>query len=140
MASVAVKIKYVGPVESDVRNAPNAIPAIFAPINSYVDLTVYTAGLEGHYGKSIYATNVSGWGTLLGLLPIASAPILFAYFEQAVLAAGTDAPVVYVNYDEADNQSILWWNQMAPNFVGLGFIVNVGDKCYPEGEELPDQA
>ena len=50
MANV-IKIKYVGPATSDVRNAPNQIPAIFEPTNSYVDTDPYVLGVEGEYGS-----------------------------------------------------------------------------------------
>ena len=139
--ATTVKIKYVGPVEDVIRNAPNQIPAIFEPTNSYVDTIPYVSGYSTYYGKSIYATNVDGWGKLAGLLPIASAPIKFAYFERAVIGAaqakieGTDIPVITV--DAADAADTLWWTQMAPNFVGSGFYISVDDQIFG-GDPDPD--
>lgn len=126
-------IKYVGLPIEDVRQGMN-IPAIFEPTGSYVDSNVYVNGHPDDYGKSIYATNVKGWGELYGLLPLASTPIKLAYFEMAVMesikaqAAGKAIPTITVDIEDAQDK--LWWLQMAPNFVGSGYYITVGDKAF----------
>ena len=94
MATVNVKIVYTGPIVDDVR-AGEQIARYFAPNNSYVDTPVFTQGYanedavgdKNSYGKSIYATNVDGWGSCPGLLPNASFTGKFAQFERAKMAA-----------------------------------------------------
>lgn len=126
-------IKYVGLPVEDVRQGMN-IPAIFEPTGSYIDSNVYVNGHPDDYGKSIYATNVKGWGELYGLLPLASTPIKLAYFEMAVMesikaqAAGEAIPTITVDIEDAQDK--LWWLQMAPNFVGSGYYITVGDKAF----------
>lgn len=140
-----VKIVYTGPVEEAIRRGME-IPRLFVPQNSYVDSPVYTEGYdasaEGNYaagesyGKSIYATNVDGWGFLPGLLPMASTTVKFAQYERAALAAAQ------AKLDGGENEGItfeiegyeeeIYWNQIAPNMVDLGFYTKVGDKEYGE--------
>ena len=74
-----VKIVYTGLVVDEIRPGMN-IPRVFLPTSSYIDTPVFTQGYENKdgvgdgqsYGKSIYATNVDGWGKLFGLLPMAT--------------------------------------------------------------------
>lgn len=126
-------IKYVGLPVDEVRLGMS-IPAIFEPTGSYVDSDAYVNGHPDNYGKSIYATNVHGWGELYGLLPLASTPIKLAYFEMAVMEsikaqkAGQEIPVITVDIEDAQDK--LWWLQMAPNFVSSGFLVTVGGKAF----------
>lgn len=65
-----INVKYYG-LEKPVARDAMPISPIFVPTNSYVDSKIYT---EGHaqatdpavpaYGKSVYASNVEGWGKL----------------------------------------------------------------------------
>ena len=144
-----VTIKYVGLPVDPVRQGMQ-IPAIFTPTASYVDSPVYTHGYptdetdpaEMEYGKSIYATNVEGWGKLFGLLPMASTPTKFAYFEMAIMQAiqaqeaGEEVPTITVPIE--DEQDKLWWLQMAPNFVGQGFYITVDGVAFG-ATELPGE-
>lgn len=133
MAAEQVTIKYVGLPEDPVRPGMN-IPAVFSPVDGYSDSTAYANGHPDEYGKSVYSTNVDGWGMLPGLLPLASTPTRFAYFEMAIAkaleaqAGGQEIPVVTV--DIVDQNDKLWWLQMAPNFVGLGFYITVGTEVF----------
>lgn len=58
-----VIVKYYGPAVVDARVASPICP-IMLPVNSYADAPVMVEGLEGKYGKSIYATNVHGFGRI----------------------------------------------------------------------------
>ena len=147
-------IKYVGggvPVD-EIRPGMH-IPTLLEPYNSYVDSDVYVNGHEGEdaastYGKSIYATNVHELGTLPGLLPLASTPIKFAYFEMAIRDAmkavreGEAIPTITVEIE--NEQDKLWWLQMAPHFVSSGFFITVdgqpfgGDVQTEENPENPE--
>ena len=135
-------IKYVGLPVDDVRMGMQ-IPALFVPTDSYVDSSVYVNGHPDDYGKSIYATNVYGWGDLPGLLPMASTPTKFAWFEMAIMEsikaqeAGEEIPTITVDIEDQDDE--LWWLQMAPNFVGSGFYITVGDKVFGEDPAAEDE-
>lgn len=141
--STQVKIVYNGPVV-DVDRIGTPIYRLFVPNNSYIDTPVYTNGYDNadavgdgkSYGKSIYATNVDGWGKLPGLLPMASTTTKFAQFERAVLAAfeakqaGTKN--TGITFEVEGYEEDIYWNQMAPNMVADGFYIKVGDKEYGE--------
>jgi hypothetical protein len=150
MATVNVKIVYTGPIVDEVRKGEE-IARYFYPNNSYVDTPVFTEGYENadavgdkkSYGKSIYATNVDGWGSCPGLLPNASFTGKFAEFEQAVLAAkeaakaGTENTGITFEIDGYEDE--LYWTQMARNMYTQGFYIEVGDKKFgPEPEADTD--
>lgn len=141
MATVKVKIVYVGPVvEFDRRGME--IPRYFAPMNSYVDSPVYVDGYENKdelgdkesYGRSIYATNTDGWGHLPGILPMASFSGRFAEYARAAMVAMKakieDTENEGIEFEIEGYQEELYWNQMAPHLVGEGFYTKVGDEEY----------
>jgi hypothetical protein len=139
--ATTVKIIYTGPIV-DISRKGTAIMRIFTPDNSYVDTPVFTDGYEnadavgdkGTYGKSIYATNVPGWGKLAGLLPMASTTTKFAQFERAVIAkfdaeqSGGENTGITFSID--DYQEEIYWNQIAANMWQESFYIEVGDNHY----------
>lgn len=141
MATVQVQIVYTGPVVDEIRKGME-IARYFSPDNSYVDSPVFTDGYanpdavgDGNtYGKSIYATNVEGWGELAGILPMASFTGKFAQFERAVLAAKAALDAGEENegitFEIEGYEEEIYWNQMAANMVEAGFYSKVGDKEY----------
>ena len=150
MATVNVKIIYTGVVVDEVRDGEQ-IARYFAPNNSYVDTQVFTDGYANadavgdgkSYGKSIYATNVDGWGTLPGLKPEASFNGKFAEFGMAIdaaiaaKAAGTENTGITFTIDGYEDE--LYWNKMAQNMIDQGFYIEVGDKKYgPEPDSDTD--
>lgn len=144
-----VKIVYTGLVVDEIRPGMN-IPRVFLPTSSYIDTPVFTQGYENKdgvgdgqsYGKSIYATNVDGWGKLFGLLPMASATGKFAQFERAIMKAfkaekeGTDNEGVTFEVEGYEDE--LYWNQIAANMVELGFYIEVGDEKYGEAPKASE--
>jgi hypothetical protein len=135
-----VKIIYNGPTADIVRNGME-IARIFYPENSYVDSPVFTKGYpvdedEKEYGKSIYATNVDGWGHLPGLLPMANTTTKFAQFERAVAeaaaakAAGEDPKGI--EFEVTGYEEEIYWDQMGKNLADQGFEVTIEDKEDPE--------
>lgn len=140
-----VKIIYNGPVVEAERIGMQ-IPRYFSPDNSYVDSAVYTMGYpvdgeEKEYGKSIYATNVDGWGNLPGLLPMANTTVKFAQFERAALAKAeaekNGEENTGITFEIEGYEEEIYWNQMGANMVDPGFYTKVGDKEYgdnPQGE------
>ena len=143
MAGVQVQIIFNGPVV-DIERRGLAIARFFNPDNSYVDTAVFTDGYKnidavgdkGTYGKSIYATNVDGFGTLAGLLPMASTTTKFAQFERAAIAKAvadkneTENTGITFTLADGDYQDEIYWNQIGANMVDLGFYTKVGDKEY----------
>jgi hypothetical protein len=139
--SVAVKIIYLGAKFDEVRQGEQ-IARYFYPNNSYVDTPVFTKGYANEdavgdkesYGKSIYATNVDGWGNCPGLLPSASATNKFVQFERAILAAAeakkSGAENTGISFEIEGYEDEIYWNQMAQNMYQDGFYIEVGDKKY----------
>lgn len=115
--------------ESESKRVADSIFAKYDGHNSYIDSDVYEEG-TANYGKSIYATNVSGWGKLWGLLPLASTPIKLAYMEEAIQAAieaekaGQEVPSIVVEVESSSD--LLWWKQMIPNLEDQGFTFDTG--------------
>ncbi|MBQ2856557.1 MAG: hypothetical protein IJE78_05405 [Bacteroidaceae bacterium] len=146
MAAVNVKIIYTGPIVDAVRKGEE-IARYFVPNNSYVDTPVFEQGYanegavgdKNSYGKSIYATNVDGWGSCPGLLPIASASVKIAEFERAALAAAAAKEAGTANegvsFQIEGYEDELYWNQISSQIYQQGFYIEVGDNKY--GDE-PD--
>lgn len=138
-----VTIIYTGPVVEEVRKGEE-IARYFAPNGSYVDTPVFTDGYPNtdkvgdkqSYGKSIYATNVDGWGKLPGLLPMASTTTKFAQYERAAMAAYAAEQAGEANegitFEIEGYEEEIYWNQIAPNMVEQGFYTKVGDAEYGE--------
>lgn len=148
--ATSILIKYVGPIV-DIERKGMEIARYFAPQNSYVDSPVYTEGFdpaadgnyaEGEkYGKSIYATNVTGWGELHGLIPMAHTTTKFAQFERAVLkafeAAKKDEENTGIEFEVEGYEEDIYWTQIARQMVDAGFYTKVGDEEFgvdPSGE------
>ncbi len=132
-----VTIVYTGPIVDEIRKGMN-ISAIFEPENSYIDSPVYTEGFDNStlqlgdkasYGKSIYATNVWGLGSLKGLIPMNSTTVKFAEFERAIFAAKEAEAAGTTNegvtFEVTGYEEELYWNQIARGLEGQGFTVTV---------------
>ena len=147
--ATSILIKYVGQtVELERRGME--IARYFAPQNSYVDSPIYTHGSEGlideatgiadedQYGRSIYATNVDGWGTLPGLLPMAHTTTKFAQFERAVIAAfvakQNEEENKGITFDVEDYEDVIYWSQICKAMADDGFYCKVGDEEYGTDE------
>lgn len=142
MAAVNVTIIYNGSA-AIVDREGESIFRYFAPNNSYVDTPVFTEGYPNDdevgdgktYGKSIYATNVEGFGELNGLIPMASTNVIFAQYQRAIFAAkkaeeaGTTNTGITFSIGE-DYKEEVYWNQIAPNMVDQGFYTKVGNNEY----------
>ena len=138
--AIAVQIIYRGPIVDDIRDGMQ-IARYFEPTNSYVDSPVFTNGYENKdnvgdgnsYGKSIYATNVDGWGSAPGLLPMASTTTKFAQYERAAMAAAEAAQKGEKNegitFEIDGYEEEIYWNQIAANMTEF-FYTKVGDKEY----------
>jgi len=145
-----VLIKYVGPV-AEVERKGMEIARYFAPQNSYVDSPVYSEGYDPEnfegakgeaYGKSIYATNVVGWGELPGLLPMAHTTTKFAQFERAAIAAfeaaANDEENKGIDFEVEGYEEEIYWNQMCRNMADMGFYSEVGDNKYGTDPDASD--
>lgn len=141
MAATTVTIKYVGSLHELIREG-KAIARTMQVTGSYVDEPVMVNGYKNDgatgdnksYGRSVYATNVSGFDTFPGLKPMGSATAKFAYFEKAILAAeeakkaGTNNEGVSFTVDGYEDE--LYWEQMCANMVDNGFFSKVGTKTF----------
>lgn len=139
--ATTITIIYTGPIVEDIRKGME-IARYFEPTNSYVDSPVFTDGYANEsavgdkktYEKSIYATNVEGWGQLDGILPTASASVKLAQYERAVLAAAEAEKAGSANkgitFDVEGYEEEIYWNQIAPHMVDQGFYTKVGAKEY----------
>lgn len=146
MANIQVQIIYTGVLVDEIRKGAE-IARYFAPNNSYVDTPVFTDGYPNEggvgdgnaYGKSIYATNVDGWGKLPGILPIASASVKLAQYERAIFAAKEAEEAGKKNegivFEIEGYEDEIYWNQIAANMVDQGFYSKVGDKEYGEAPD-----
>lgn len=126
-------------VAPEVTPEGSPIARIFVPDDSYIDSDVFVEGHGDDYGKSIYATNVDGLGTVPGLLPMASTTRKFAEFELAVKSAIesiTGKGFSGVSFDIDGYVDELYWKQIAANLVDQGFVTTVGSVVY--GSVNPD--
>lgn len=132
-----VTIIYKGIVVDEVRKG-ESIARYFSPDNSYVDTPVFTEGFpntaklgdQESYGKSIYATNVDGFGKLRGLLPMKSNTTRFAEFERAILAAKEAEEKgeenTGITFEVNGYEEELYWTQIGNDLKDQGLEVTVG--------------
>lgn len=147
--ATTITIIYTGPIVEDIRKGME-IARYFEPNNSYVDSPVFTDGYPNEaaagdgksYGKSIYATNVDGWGKLDGILPMASASVKLAQYERAIQAAikaaEADEDNEGIEFEVDGYEDEIYWNQIAPHMVDQGFYTKVGDNEYGTAPESDD--
>lgn len=146
-----VTIKYTGSVLleaaiDEMRSNACSIAPVFAPTGGYTNTPVFTEGYPvdaadaaKKYGKSVYATNVYGWGQLPGLPPMANTTIPFAQFERAVLSAAEAKKAGKANtgieFTVDGYKEEIYWHQMSAAMVDQGFYIKLGDKEY--GVDVP---
>lgn len=143
--SYTIKILYKG-VETEATKIVAPICRIYRPDSSYVDTQVYTQGgpitangkpvaaigdVDPNYGKSIYATNVDGFGTVPSPEPFATTsvpfPVPLAQFKLAMVSTEKDeetgAP--YVKFDVDDYKEAFYYSQVGVALADQGFEVTV---------------
>ena len=131
--SYSIRITYRG-VETDPDRIIAPICRIFKPDNSYVDTQVFTEGgpIPGDdvdakikYGKSVYATNVDGWGRADSAEPFISTsipfPVPLAQFKLAMVG-GTDHSVTI---ETDDYKEAFYYQQIGYALEDQGFEVEV---------------
>ena len=121
-----VKITYTPPVAPEERD-PLSICPVFNPDNSYVDSQAYTEGHEEDYGKSVFATNIKGWGSHEVPEPYASTgfpmTVPMAQFHAAVVG---DSNVV--EFEVEDHKEGLMYKTFGAQLADQGFKVEVTKK------------
>ena len=142
--SYTIKITYKG-VETEASKIVSPICRIYRPDSSYVDTQVYTQGgpitadgqpvaaigdVDPNYGKSIYATNVDGFGTVPSPEPFATTsvpfPVPLAQFKLAMVSAEKDDDGnPYVEFDVADYKEAFYYSQVGVALVDQRFEVTV---------------
>lgn len=150
--SKQITIIYSGPVLDLSERKSMDVCATFNPIGGYTNSPAMVQGYknmrnaeEGEnfgevYGRSVYATNVPGWGKLKGLIPMDTATTVFAYFEQAVRvfhkalieAEGDEEALETLNtgvtFEVDGYKEEIYWMQLADNFRDQGYTVKIGDE------------
>lgn len=128
-----VTIKYKG-VSGEVAIEPAPIARLWNPKGSYIDSAVYENGLEGVYGKSVYATNVEGWGEIAPVSPYDSTsipyPVALAQFKLATVGEdllNDDDEVIgkQVSFDVDDYKEAFFYKTLGEQMADQGFEVTV---------------
>ena len=133
-----VKIVYKG-VEQEVDKLVAPICRCYLPANSYIDTPVYT---EGHpvgeetkdYGKSVYATNVDGFGEIPVQEPYATTSVPFsvalAQFKVAAVADEKDENgFPFVEFEVDDYKEGFYYKSLGKELADQGFEVTVTKKA-----------
>ena len=131
-----IKIEYRGP-----QVAPDSIVSpicrIFEPNGSYIDSPAYVNGYaEGgkqKYGKSVYATNVDGWGKIEAMEPYASTsipfPVPLAQFKVAMIGDEIKEGKTVVGhkfeFSVEDYKEAIYYMQLGVALKSQGFTVTV---------------
>lgn len=143
--SYKVTIQYTGPAVEDLfENMTSTICDIFRPMNGYVNSPVYQEGYPNDgsiatgdkvYGKSIYATNVSGWGTTPAVEPFETTSIPFptalAQFKLAIVGepiTDEDSGEVLghqVEFTVDDYKEAFYYKTLGVQLADQGFTVTV---------------
>lgn len=133
-----VTIEYRKPVSEAVMRAVAPICRIMVPTSSYIDTAVYTQGgpvgaEDLAYGKSIYATNVNGWGEITLPFPydadLFPYPVPLAQFSVAMVGEEIleDDVVVghKVEFDVDDYKEAFYYIEVGSQLKDEGFTVTV---------------
>lgn len=147
-----ITIIYNGPVLDLTERKGMDVCATFNPMGGYTNSPAYVQGYKNMqnaeedenygevYGRSVYATNVPGWSKLKGLIPMDTATIVFAYFEQAVrvyhnacIEAKGDPAIIEtlntgVTFETENYKDDIYWIQLADNFRDQGYCVKIDDE------------
>lgn len=128
-----VVIKYNG-VEQEVDRVAAPICSLFVPTSSYIDTPAYTEGIPADVEddekvalKSVYATNVKGWGSIKVPEPYASTSVPFpaplAQFKLAVVGEDNQ-----VTFDVDDYKEAFYYQELGAALADQGFEVMVTPK------------
>lgn len=130
-----VTITYNGVAKPELKFA-DPISALYCPTGSYIDSAVYTEGYpvgaeeaDKKYGKSIYATNVDGFGNLAVKEPYATTSVPMssplAQFKLAVVGEETEEGGHKVEFDVEDYKEAFYYMQLGEQMADQGFAVEV---------------
>lgn len=129
--SYTVTIEYTG-IDSQVDKVCGQISRMYCPRNSYIDTPVYTQGYpvdaesddDREYTKSVYATNVEGWGSTEVPEPYATTSIPFssplAQFKLAVVREDN-----VVTFEVDDYKEAFYYQTVGAQLADQGFTVTV---------------
>lgn len=134
-----ITIDYFG-VEVEEARIVAPICQLFTPNSSYTDLPVMQEGhpllmdmKEGDtqdYGKSVYATNVKGWGAHKPVEPYATTsipfPVPLAQFKLAIVGNYDEERKCHtVTFGTDDYKEAFFYQQMGEALKEQGFVVTV---------------
>ena len=128
----SITITYKG-IEMGAANIVAPVCRVFRPDASYIDTVAYQKGFtdaegEAKYGKSVFATNVDGFGSVEALEPFATTsvpfPVPMTQFKLAVV--GEDNKV---EFDVDDYKEAFYYEQIGKALADQGFEVTVSKKA-----------
>lgn len=129
-----VTITYTAPATEEVQVAM-PIASIFAPRGSYVDSAVMVEGgpiredEENIYDKSIYATNVDGWGEIDVKEPFATTsiplPVALAQFKLAAADAIDGSGDGILSFEVEDYKEAIYYATLGQQMADQGFTITV---------------
>lgn len=125
-----ITITYKG-VEKEIEGKVVPICRYFSPDNSYIDTPVFKEGYpqdadaaDKNYGKSVYATNVEGWGELGTKDPYDTTsipmPVPMAQFKMAAMAEDNKFVFEVEDYREA-----MYYAELGRQMADQGFDIQV---------------
>lgn len=135
----SIKITYKGE-QTDVEQVAASICPIMLPNTSYADTPVFEEGYkvgdeakDKKYGKSVYATNVDGFGSIDVKEPFKTTsfpfPVPLAQFKVAVIADDKDEHGnPYVEFDVEDYKEAMYYKEAGIKLADQGFEVKVTKK------------
>lgn len=129
-----VVIEYK-PVEGLAEQFAMPVCGLYNPTSSYIDSAVYEDGhtvasenastlAKSTYGKSVYATNVEGFGEIAMPEPFATESIPMDGWAQFKLAMVQDEDNK-VTFDVEDYKEAFWYKTVGAQLVDRGFTVTV---------------
>lgn len=136
--SYKVTIEFKGlPEEVNQNVAP--IGGEYAPDNSYIDSQPYVDGVDGAYGKSVYATKTHGMGKIELPEPYASTGIPTAFPTAAgkihLAVVGEDNKVEFTT---DDYKEALYYKELAAQLKSQGFDITVEEETEGGDDEGGD--
>ena len=125
--SFKVTIEFKGNPE-EVNRYVEPIGGEYAPDNSYIESKAFVDGVDGAYGKSVYATKTHGMGTLPLPEPYASTGIPTAFPTAAakihLAVVGEDNKVEFTT---DDYKEAFYYKELAAQLASQGFEITVED-------------
>lgn len=141
-----INVKYYGIEVADARDVMPISP-IFKPTNSYVDSEIYTKGhaavidpAVAAYGKSVFASNVTGWGKLgFKVDPEVCVPFPSGIKNVNITKVGEmktgegNKKYYEIEFEVADYKDYLYYLELAQTLKEDGYVITVSKAAEAPG-------